>query len=87
MANLTRYTYFGLFVLTLFVSVIGCGDDEVVDDIGPEVVATPEGIIKGTIVDLVTEQGVIDAQVILATEKKLQAATLNRKIWLQQPLI
>ena len=71
MANLTRYTYFGLFVLTLFVSVIGCGDDEIVDDIGPETIATPEGIIKGTIVDLVTEQGVIDAQVILATEKKL----------------
>ena len=71
MAHLTRYTYLSLFALTLFVSVIGCGDDEVVDDIGPEVVATPEGIIKGSIINLVTAQGVIDAQVILVTEKKL----------------
>ena len=79
MANLTRSTYLSLFALTLFVSVIGCGDDETVDDIGPEVVATPEGIIKGTIVDLVTEQGVIDAQVILVTEKKLPGGDIEQE--------
>ena len=79
MASLTRSTYLSLFALMLFVSVIGCGDDETVDDIGPEVVATPEGVIKGTIVDLVTEQGVIDAQVILVTEKKLPGGDIEQE--------
>ena len=79
MANLTRYSYLGLFALTLFVFFIGCGDDEVVDDIGPRVVATPEGIIKGTVVDLVTQQGVIDAQVILVAQKKLPGGDIERE--------
>ena len=57
MVNLIRYSYPSLFALALFAFFIGCGDDEVVDDVGPAPVATPEGIIKGTIVDLVTEQG------------------------------
>ena len=79
MASLTRSTYLSLFALTLFVSVIGCGDDETVDDIGPEVMATPEGVIKGTIVDLVTEQGVIDAQVVLVTEEKLPGGDIEQE--------
>ena len=78
MANLTRYTYLSLFALTLFVFFIGCGDDEIVD-VGPAAVATPEGIIKGTIVNLVTEQGVIDAQVILATEQKLPGGDIEQE--------
>ncbi len=79
MANLTRYSYLGLFALTLFVLFIGCGDDEVVNDIGPRVVATPEGIIKGTVVDLVTQQGVIDAQVILVAEKKFPGGDIEQE--------
>ena len=79
MAHLTRYTYLSFFALTLFASVIGCGDDEVVDDIGPQVVATPEGIVKGTIIDLVTEQGIVGAQVTLVTEKKLPGGDIEQE--------
>ena len=81
MANLTRYTYLSLFALTVFVFFIGCGDDEddKIDDIGPAIVVTPEGIIKGTIVDLVTEQGVIDAQVILVLKKKLPSGDIEQE--------
>ena len=81
MANLTRYTYLSLFALTVFVFFIGCGDDEEdeIDDIGPAIVVTPEGIIKGTIVDLVTEQGVIDAQVILIVKKKLPSGDIQQE--------
>jgi len=79
MTTLTRYSYLGLFALPLFVFFIGCGDDEVVDDIGPPVVATPEGIIKGNIRDLVTQQGVIGAQVILVVEKKLPGGDIEQE--------
>ena len=73
MANLIRYTHLVLFSLVLFAFFIGCGDDEVdeIDDVGPAVVATPEGVIKGTIVDLVTEQGIAGIQVTLVATKKL----------------
>ena len=78
MANLIRYTYLSLFALALFASFIGCGNDE--DEVFvPEVMVTPEGVIKGTIADLVTQQGVIDAQVILVTEKKLPGGDIERE--------
>ena len=81
MAHLTRYTYLSLFALTLFVFFIGCGDDEeaLVDDVGPAAVATPEGIIEGTIIDLVTQQGVRDAQVILVAKKKLPSGDIEHE--------
>ena len=81
MANLIRYTYLGLFALTLFLFFIGCGDDEdeIVDDVGPEAVATPEGVIKGIIVDLVTAQGIGGIQVTLVTEKKLPTGELQQE--------
>ena len=80
MANLTRYTYLSLFALTLFVFFIGCGDDEeIADDIGPVVAATPEGIIEGTIIDLVTQQGVRDARVILVAEKQLPSGDVEHE--------
>ena len=81
MTNLTPYTYLSLFALTVFVFFIGCGDDEddEIDDIGPVIVVTPEGVIKGTIVDLVTEQGVIDAQVILVVKKKLPGGDIEQE--------
>ena len=78
MVNLIRYSYLGLFALALFAFFIGCGDDEVVDDVGPAVVATPEGVIKGTIVDLVTEQGIAGVQVVLITEKKLPSGDIEQ---------
>ena len=73
MVNLIRYSYFGLVALTLLTFFIGCGDDEEdkVDDVGPAVVATPEGVVKGTIVDVVTGQGIAGVQVILVAPKKL----------------
>ena len=79
MANLIRYSYLSLFALALFTFFIGCGDDEVVDDIGPDVVATPKGIIKGTIVDLVTQQGITGVQVTLVMEKKLPGGELEQE--------
>ena len=79
MVNLIRYCYLGLFGLALFAFFIGCGDDEeVVDDVGPVVVATPEGVIKGTIVDLVTEQGIGGVQVVLITEEKLPSGDIEQ---------
>ncbi|MYE91001.1 DUF2012 domain-containing protein, partial [Candidatus Poribacteria bacterium] len=70
MMNLIRYSYLVLFPLALFAFFTGCGDDDEVVDVGPAAVVTPEGIIKGTIVDLVTEQGIAGAQITLATSKK-----------------
>ncbi|MYE91179.1 DUF2012 domain-containing protein, partial [Candidatus Poribacteria bacterium] len=70
MMNLIRYTYLSLLGIVLLVFLIGCGDDDEVVDVGPAAVVTPEGIIKGTIVDLVTEQGIAGAQITLATSKK-----------------
>ena len=80
MANLIRYSYLGFFALALLVFFIGCGDDEgVVDDIGPAVVATPEGVVKGTIIDLVTEQGIAGIQVTLVTAKKLPSGEFEQE--------
>ncbi len=80
MVNIIRYSYLGLFALALFAFFIGCGDDEdVVDDIGPAVVATPEGVVKGTIVDLVTEQGVAGIQVTLVKTKKLPGGEFEQE--------
>ena len=78
MANLIRYSYLGLFALALLAFFIGCGDDEVIDT-GPEVVVTPEGIIKGTVVDLVTEAGIAGVQVVLVTEKKLPGGEIEKE--------
>lgn len=80
MVNLIRYSYVGLFSLTLFVLFIGCGDDEP-DDIGtgPEVVAVPTGIINGNIVDLVTNQGIAGIQVTLVMETKLPTGELEQE--------
>ena len=73
MVNLIRYTYLFLFGLVLFSFLVGCGDDD--DDevvaVGPTVSSTPEGVIKGTVVDLVTEQGIVGVHVTLSTPKKL----------------
>ena len=73
MMNLIRYTYLVLFGFVLFLFFLGCGDDEddAIDDVGPAVVATPEGIVKGSIVDLVTEQGIARVPVTLVSTKKL----------------
>ena len=81
MMHLIRYTYLGLLALFLFVFFIGCGDDEddEIDNVGPEVVATPEGIVKGTIVDLVTEQGIGGVRATLATAKKLSSGEFERE--------
>ena len=79
MVNITRYTNVVFFVLFLFGFLIGCGDDEVVDDVGPAVVATPEGVVKGTIVDLVTDQGIGGIQVTLVTTKKLPGGEFEQE--------
>ena len=79
MVNIIRYSYLGLFGLALFAFFIGCGDDEVVDDIGPAVVATPEGVVKGTIEDLVTEQGIAGIQVTLVKTKKLSSGEFEQE--------
>ena len=81
MMNLIRYTYFVLFALALLVFFIGCGDDEAdeIDDVGPAVVATPEGIVKGTIVDLVTDQGISGVRVTLAATKKLSGGEFEQE--------
>ena len=78
MANLIRYSYLSLFALTLLVSFIGCSDDEE-ETFVQEVVASPEGIIKGTIVDLVTQQGVMDAHVVLVVEKKIPGGDIEQE--------
>ena len=80
MVNLIRYTYFGLLTLALFAFFIGCGDDDdEVDDIAPEAVVTPEGIIKGTITDLVTQQGVMGVQVTLVVAKKVPGGDIEQE--------
>ena len=80
MLNLIRYSYVGFFVLILFVFLIGCGDDEP-DDIGtgPEVAALPTGIVKGSIVDLVTNLGIPGIQVTLVTENKSPTGELEQE--------
>ena len=80
MVNIIRYSYLGLFALVLFAFFIGCGDgEEVADNIGPAVVVTPEGVVKGTIVDLVTEQGIAGIQVTLVTTKKLPGGDFEQE--------
>ena len=80
MVNIIRYSYLGLFALALFAFFIGCGDDEdVVDDLGPAAVVTPEGVVKGTIVDLVTEQGIAGIQVTLVKAKKLSSGDFEQE--------
>ncbi len=80
MVNIIRYSYLGLFALALFAFFIGCGDDEdVVDDIGPAAVVTPEGVVKGTIVDLVTEQGIAGIQVTLVKAKKISSGEFEQE--------
>ena len=64
----------------MFAFLIGCGDDDdVVDNIGPAVIATPEGVVKGTIKDLVTDQGIAGIQVTLVTTKKLAGGDFEQE--------
>ena len=70
MENLIRYSYLGLFTLALSVCFIGCGDDEG-DDFGPKIVAVPDGIIKGAVTDLVTQNGIAGVEIKLATKKSV----------------
>ena len=80
MVNLIRYFCLSLFALTLLVSFIGCGDDDgEVDDIAPAAVVTPKGIIKGTITDLVTQQGVMGVQVTLVVAKKVPGGDIKQE--------
>ena len=81
MINLIRYTYLGLFGLALLVFFLGCGDDEDdgIDDVGPAVVATPEGIVKGSIVDLVTDQGIAGVPVTLVLTKKVAGGDFEQE--------
>ena len=80
MVNLIRYSYLIFFILFLFAFLVGCGDDDdVVDNIGPAVVATPEGVVKGSIVDLVTDQGIAGIQVTLVTTKKLPGGDFEQE--------
>ena len=80
MVNIIRYSYLGLFALVLFAFFIGCGDgEEVADNIGPAVVVTPEGVVKGTIVDLVTEQGIAGIQVTLVKAKKISSGEFEQE--------
>ena len=80
MSNLIRYAYFSFVALTLFLFLLGCGDDEDdVVDVGPVVVSTPEGVVKGTIVDLVTEQGIAGIQVTLSSSKKLPGGDFEQE--------
>ena len=80
MVNLIRCSYLIFVVLFMFAFLIGCGDDDdVVDNIGPAVVATPEGVVKGTIIDLVTDQGIAGIQVTLVTTKKLAGGDFEQE--------
>ena len=80
MVNLIRYSYLVFFGLVLFAFFIGCGDDEeAVDNIGPAVVATPEGVVKGSIVDLVTDQGIAGIQVMLVMTKKVPGGDFEQE--------
>ena len=80
MVNLIRYSYLIFFILFLFAFLVGCGDDDdVVDNIGPAVVATPEGVVKGSIVDLVTDQGIAGIQVTLVMTKKVPGGDFEQE--------
>ena len=80
MVNLIRYSYFGLVALTLFIFFVGCGnDDDEFTDAVPVVASTPEGMVKGTIVDLVTGQGIAGVQVTLSTSKKLRSGDFEQE--------
>ena len=79
MMNLIRYTYLSFFAVVLSVFFIGCGDDEVVDDVGPAVVATPEGVATGKIVDLITDQGISGVQVTLVATQKLSGGDFEQE--------
>ena len=82
MTNLIRCTYPVFFVLFLVAFFLGCGDDEedTVADVGPVVVATPEGVVKGRIVDLVTDQGIAGVQVFLVAPKKLPGGDFEEEL-------
>ena len=80
MAHIIRYIYVSFFALIMFSFFIGCGDDDdEVVDVGPEVVATPEGIIKGVITDLVTGQGITGIRVILVMETKVPGGEFEQE--------
>lgn len=70
METLIRYSYLGLFAFVLFVFIIGCGDDDT-DDFGPKIVSLPDGIITGSVTDLVTQEGIANAKITLATKKSV----------------
>ncbi len=80
MLNLIRYTSLVFSVIFLFLFLAGCGDDEDVVDVGPVVVATPEGVVKGRIVDLVTDQGIAGIQVTLSSSKKLPGGDFEQEV-------
>ena len=70
MEKLIRYSYLGLFSVVLYVFFIGCGGDDS-EDVGPRIVSSPEGIISGSVTDLVTDAGIASATVTLATKKSV----------------
>ena len=70
MENLIRYSYLGLFVFVLFVFFAGCGGDDS-EDVGPRIVSSAEGIISGSVTDLVTHAGIANATITLATKKSV----------------
>ena len=81
MIRLIGFTYLFFLVLTLLVFFIGCGgDDEDVVSIGPAVVSTPEGFVKGSVVDLVTGQGIGGVQVALLILNKLSGGDFEQEV-------
>ncbi len=70
MERLIRYSYLGLFVFVLLGFFVGCGGDDS-EDVGPRTVSSPEGVISGSVTDLVTHAGIVNATVTLSTKKSV----------------
>ncbi len=79
MANLICYSCLGFFALALFTFFVGCGGDDDVVDTGAEAVVLPEGIVKGVITDLVTQQGIAGVQVTLVMDKRVPGGDIEQE--------